>query len=239
MQRSSGGKAASRRSRFAVAPIVLLNRAINIALMEEMAIREFYSSGQRANLGISYPEKISTEQQRELRSAFQSLQKTGAPVIVDSGATFTSIKNNASNPDSIGLREFQVAEVSRIFGIPGPLLNQNLTSWGQGIAELAKLAWRFGLDQHTQRFLAPFSFRLLGVGQRFRVDPSDLLRGDVSAMAQFLNSVKRSAQQDETMTVQEQRLAIGLPQEPIAGELREALIETNETMETDENAQEN
>lgn len=230
MQRSSGGGTISRSIRFSAAPITLINKAINIAILEEAGINEFYTRGQRSNLGIGYPEKLSADQQRELRNAYQQIQKTSSPFIVDQGATFTNIKNTASNADSLGLREFQVAEVSRIFGIPGPLLNQNTTSWGQGIAELAKLAWRFGLSQHTERFLAPYNFRLLGTGQRFKVDASDLLRGDVAAMARLLTAVKRSAQQDETMTVEEQRMFLGLPKTPISGVLREAV---NDTMEPD------
>ena len=115
-----------------------------------------------------------------------------------------------------------MSEVSRIFGIPGPLLIQNLTSWGQGISQLAKLAWRFSLNQHCDRFLAPFSLRLLDSGQRFKVDASDLLRGDADEMARFLLAVKKDAQRSETMTVEEQRLFLGLPIKPVAGALQDA-----------------
>ena len=222
MYRSSEGVSTARQF-FAPSPVRLLHRALQIAIASDKAIRQYFVSGQRSNLGISYPDKISNEQMKDLRAAYTTLQKTGAPFVVDRDARFSNLDNSASNADSLSLREFQVAEVSRIFGIPGPLLNQNLTSWGQGIAELAKLAWRFGLSQHTERFLAPFSFRLLKPGERFKVDPSDLLRGDPEQMARFLMAVKRSAQQDETLTLEEQRVFCGYPTEPISGELREAM----------------
>lgn len=222
MFRHSSGISTSRQL-FAPSPIRLLNRALQIAIASDKAIRQYYKTGQRSNLGIAYPDKISNTQMKDLRAAYTALQNTGAPFVVDRDARFTNLDNTASNADSLNLREFQVAEVSRIFGIPGPLLNQSLTSWGQGIAELAKLAWRFGLCQHTERFLAPFSFRLLRPGERFKVDPSDLLRGDPEQMARFLMAVKRSAQQDETLTLEEQRMFVGYPTEPLSGELREAM----------------
>ena len=232
---SSNANVSSRRSKFASSPVRLLNRALSIAIAGDKAIREYYKSGQRSNLGIAYPDKLSNEQLKDIRSAYVALQKTGAPFVVDRGAAFTNIQNSASNSDSLNLREFQVAEVSRIFGIPGPLLNQNLTSWGQGISELAKLAWRFGLSQHCERFLAPFSFRLLDAGQRFKVDASDLLRGDVADMARFLIAVKKDAQRGETMTVEEQRLFLGLPIKPVEGVLQDA---TNSAIMEDTNSQE-
>lgn len=226
MFRTSTGKSTARQL-FAPSPVRLLHRALQIAIASDAAVRAYFVNGQRANLGIAYPDKISANQLKDLRETYTKLQKTGAPLVVDRDARFTDISGGASNSDSLDLREFQVAEVSRIFGLPGPLLNQNLTSWGQGIAELAKLAWRFGISQHCDRFLAPFSFRLLNPGERFKVDPSDLLRGDPADMAQFLSAVKRSAQQDETLTVEEQRLFVGYPREPVFGELKGALAEDN------------
>ena len=228
MQRTGGNNFSSRRSIFATSPVRMLNRALSIAIAGDKAIRDYYTRGQRSSLGISYKNKLSNDQMKDIRAAYVALQKTGAPFVVDRAATFTNIENSASDADSLNLREFQVAEVSRIYGIPGPLLNQNLTSWGQGIAQLAKLAWRFGLSQHTDRFLAPFSFRLLDNGQRFKVDASDLLRGDAADMARFLMAVKRDAQRDETMTVEEQRMFLGLPIKPVAGELRDSQM--NDTM---------
>ena len=229
----------SRLSKFATSPVRMLNRALSIAIAGDKAILAYFKSGQRSNLGIAYPNKISNEQMRDIRSAYVALQKTGAPFVVDRNATFTNIENSASNSDSLNLREFQVGEVSRIFGLPGPLLNQNLTSWGQGIAELAKLAWRFGLSQHCDRFLAPFSFRLLDAGQRFKVDASDLLRGDASDMARFLMAVKRDAQRDETLTIEEQRMFLGYPSAPLVGELRDSTVsEDSMTTEMEPNTEE-
>ena len=238
LYRTSSGIATSRQF-FAPSPVRLLHRALQIAIASDKAIRQYFISGQRSNLGIAYPEKISTEQMKDLRAAYTSLQRTGAPFVVDRDARFTNLDNSASNADSLSLREFQVSEVSRIFGIPGPLLNQNLTSWGQGIAELAKLAWRFGISQHCERFLAPFNFRLLNPGERFKVDPSDLLRGDPDQMARFLMAVKRSAQQDETLTREEQRLFAGYPIEPLTGSLREALGDGDNNVAGGNNAQDN
>ena len=224
MFRHSTGATTSRQA-FAPSPVRLLHRALQIAISSDAAVRAYFINGQRANIGISYPDKISAAQLKDLRETYVKLQKTGAPFVVDRDARFTDISGGASNTDSLNLREFQVAEVSRIFGLPGPLLNQNLTSWGQGIAELAKLAWRFGISQHCDRFLAPFNFRLLQPGERFKVDPSDLLRGDPQDMAQFLSAVKRSAQQDETLTVEEQRMFVGYPKEPLYGDLKGALAD--------------
>lgn len=231
--RSSASAEHARRF-FAMSPVRLLHPALQIAIAGDGFIRDWYREGQRASFGISFKEKLSTAQLNDLRAAYDKIQNSRRPMLVDKGAQFTNLQNAAANKDQAELREFQVAEISRVYGVPGPLVNQNLTSWGQGIEELAKIFWRFGAAQHVNRFMAPFNFRLLQSGHRFSVDPVDLLRGDSTALANLLNAVRADAQRDAVATVEEQRRMVGLPAEPESGELQTATGGSNDDGQEDQ-----
>ncbi len=111
------------------------------------------------------------------------------------------------------LRKFQVQEVARAFGVPAPLLNVDITNWGSGIEQLAKLFFRFGLRQHLDRILTPFQVRLLQPGDRFWVDTADLLRGDADAIHQMVMALRGDAQRPALASREELRHLAGLPRD--------------------------
>ena len=129
------------------------------------------------------------------------------------------IRDVPQDDQAAKLRSFQVEEVSRVFGVPPPLLNVNMTSWGSGIEQLARLFWRFGLRQHVERFLAPFSLRLLPMGVRFEVDPTEMLRGDTKETAELVRVLAGDAQREPLASREEMRRLAGLPRD-VDGKIR-------------------
>ena len=96
----------------------------------------------------------------------------------------------------------------------------DVTEWGQGIEQLAKLFFRFGARQHLERLLAALQVRLLRSGDRFHVDTTDLLRGDSAAIKEMVMALQGDAQRAPVATREELRHIAGLTVDPV-GEFRD------------------
>ena len=208
---------------FAPSPVILMRTALEIGLLGDTYIRGWYEDGggaHRSNIGIALRERLTPEQTKQLNDLFAQTTKKRSPLVVGGGASFSNLAQSASSSDQADLRNFQVSEFGRIYRIPGPLLNQDVTQWGSGIEQLAKFFWRFGLRQHTERLLAALSLRTLPSGQRYSIDDTDLLRGDSASISTLLMATG-SPSGGEIATTEERRLWAGLPLEPEYGELKE------------------
>ena len=212
----------ANRWNFAPAPVRLMRPALEVGLAGDQFIRDWYRAGQNNTIGISLKEDVTATQAQDVQAAVAQASQSRRPLIVGGDAKFTNLQNNASNKDQADLREFQVSDVSRVYGIPGPIMNQQVTQWGQGIEQLKKLFWSTCIKQHIDRVLAPIGFHLLQPRQRFVVDPTDLLRGDITSIASLITATRRDAQTDQIATVDEQRHWLGLPRTPEHGELEKA-----------------
>ena len=213
------------RHLFAQAPVVAMRPALEIGMAGDRYIREWYTQGgaHRSQVAIGLRERLNPEQRDQLRKYLKSYatSNTREPLVMGGGATFQPLFQNAQNREQAALRQFQVNELARVYGIPGPVINENVTQWGSGIEQLAKLLWRFGARQHIDRMMSPVARLVLQQGQRFDYDPSDILRGDADSVSQLINATRGDAQRPEDSTREERRLWAGLPLEPENGTLRE------------------
>ena len=214
--------AVGHRSRFASPPVGLMRPALSIGLESDKYILDWYKTDSpKSNVGISIQKGISPKQLEEFYTQFERAAKSRAPLLFGEGARFTNLNNSSSGSSTQAVqREFQVGEICRIYGVPGPLVNQQVTSWGSGIEQLSKLFYRFGLRQHTERLLSPMKMKLLPRGYRFTLNEIDILRGDTAGIAAMLGALKGDAQTPEIATIEERRHIAGLPLKPEYGELQ-------------------
>ena len=212
----------ANRWNFAPAPVRLMRPALEIGLAGDQYIKEWFEGSNRSSIGITLKDRQAIKSLPEIASAITEASKNRKPLILPTDGSFTNLNNNAANKDQDMLREFQVSDVGRVYGIPGPIMNQQVTQWGQGIEQLAKLFWKVCVRQHIMRMLIPAQFHLLKPGQRFDVDPTDLLRGDITSISSLITATRRDAQTDQIATTGEQRKWLGLPRNPEDGELLKA-----------------
>ena len=215
--------ASSQRVRFAPAPIVLMRPALAIGQESDKYILDWYKTDSpRANFGISLQKPLDDAQKEQFYTQFSRAAKSRAPLLFGEGATFTNLNNNASGNGGgqSAQREFQVDEICRIYGVPGPLVNQQVTAWGSGIEELSKLFYRWGLRQHTERLLGAMKLKLLPRNYQFSIDEIDILRGDTTSIAAILTATRGDAQTAEIATTEERRRMVGLPVKPQYGTLK-------------------
>ena len=212
------GRARSAREGFALAPVVALRPALDIGIQGDRYIREWFARGSKSkmhfDLGRQTGERpLTGDQRRQIRDWIVGQARSGRPIITQD-VTSSSVDDTPQDDQAGKLREFQVAEVARVFGVPAPLLGEQVTEWGAGIEQLAKLFYRFGARQHLERFLAPFATRLLRNGDRFRIDTTDLLRGDADAINKTIMALQGDAQRGPVATREELRHVAGLPRDP-------------------------
>ena len=216
------GRTRSTREGFALAPVIALRPALDIGLQGDRYIQRWFSGGAQSKLHISaatppHVAQLNTQQRRDLVDYVKRAVRSREP-LVTFDATSNTIQDTPQDREAKELRQFQVQEVARVFGIPAPLLNVDITNWGSGIEQLAKLFFRFGLRQHLDRILAPFQVRLLQPGDRFWVDTADLLRGDADAIHKMVMALSGDAQRPALASREELRHLAGLPRD-VDGEL--------------------
>ena len=211
------GRTRSTREGFALAPVVALRPALDIGLQGDTYIREWFRRGAQSRLHINYDtpqgaQPLVLSERQKLVEWVQRYSRTRAPLVTFDGKS-SYLQDTPQDREAKELREFQVHEVARVFGVPAPLLNVDITNWGSGIEQLAKLYFRFGARQHLDRVLAALGVRLLPPGDRFWVDTSDLLRGDSEAISKLLTPLQGDAQRDPIATREELRHLAGLPRD--------------------------
>ena len=210
------------RWNFAPPPVRLMRKALEIGLAGDQYIKEWFDGTNKSSIGISLKDRQAIKSLPAISNSITNASKNRKPLIIPTDATFTNLNNNAADTNQDQLREFQVSDVARVYGIPGPIMNQQVTQWGQGIEQLAKLFWKTCIRQHLMRILTPAQFHLLKPGQRFEIDPTDLLRGDITSISALITATRRDAQTDQIATVTEQRKWLGLPKNPEGEELLKA-----------------
>lgn len=204
----------SSRGCFALAPVVAMRPALEIGLRGDEYIRSFFSKnsgGLKSKLAISVDKPLREEQRDTLTEYLQKYMNSHMPLVMAGNPKFTMLKSTPQDAESERLRIFQVREIARVFGVPAPLIGEDVTQWGAGIEQLSKLFWRYGARQHFDRFMSAFSMRLLERGQVFRPNDMDLLRGDSAGISTLLMALQGDAQRPPLITIEEGRRLAGFP----------------------------
>lgn len=207
----------STREGFAIPPVVALRPALDIGLQGDRYIREWFTRGARSKLHFNFElqeneQEPSVEDKAELVKWIETYTASRRPMVTW-GANSSLLSDVPQDDQVKDLREFQIMEAARFFGIPAPLIGSMVTEWGPAIEQLARLFWRFCLRHHLARYLTAMELRLLRRGQRFQVDPTALLRGDADAISKLTMALQGDSQRPAIATRSELRHAAGLPVE--------------------------
>lgn len=203
----------------AASPLVLLWPTIDLGLKSDQYVRRFFEGGPEGALQartiITMPHGSTDEAMKATAEEFIRAGNDQSPAVVKEGTKVEAQEvDPAHNKDVELLRVYQSRDCTRVYGLPAPLYGEQITSWGSGIEELARLAYRFGFRQHLDNVLDPLAFRLLPAGQRFDIDDYDLLRGDAESMSKLAQMLITA----EATTKEEVRTLVGLRAEMPEGE---------------------
>ena len=156
---------------------------INVALTESQLA--FFSQMNRPSGVMSTDERLTVEQMRQLRAAFNEQSKAwqaGGVPILGSGLKFQPMAIAANDAQLIEQQRMSIADVARVYGVPMALLAEN-SSGPQGGTEALITHWlSVGLGSVVESFERTLDqfFRMDGHNQ-VQMDPTPLLRADLDA----------------------------------------------------------
>lgn len=203
----------SGRDAVAEAPIRVLRPAIAAGVEADAYVLDWFRRARHSRIHIDYElsdlrGEITEQQQKQLRKKLEKAFNSGR-LMLSLGGKISSVSDAPDEKYSAAARDYQIADVSRFYGLPAPTVGLNLTSWGSGIEELSRIAWRYGVSQHVARFLSPFSARCLPRGQALAVNPHWLVAGDSKALRELIHALD-DPQRDPLATRAELREMAGL-----------------------------
>ena len=198
--------------RYLATPILqLLRSSLEVGLAGEKYVKDWFKGGAgQAPYAIIAKAKIADDG-RKLLEDLINRRTDRTPLVLGQDTTVVPLNNIPQRKETADLRVFQMEEIARVYGLPPPLVGQNVTSWGAGIAELGRFGWRFGVRQHIDRYLSGLEQRLLEPGHAFRVNPLDITRGSPEQLGEFIAKALGSPNSAGYMTIEEAREMVGLP----------------------------
>lgn len=197
--------------------------ALGLALKAEQAAANLFKNGQITPGTLEFPQQLSPEAYQRLQESMQSRraggENAGRHMILEEGGKMGSTSASAVDNQHLEMRQYQVEEVARAFGVPRPLLMVDETSWGSGIEQLATMFVRFGLapwftvwEEAIARCALTRDERRAGYCVDF--DEQELLRGSMKDQADFLSKALGSSGRGGWLTKNEARRATGFSPKP-------------------------
>lgn len=156
--------------------------AIELANTAQLAAERLYRNGQMVGGYVTLPHEISPEAYERLRAQmedrYRGPENSGKWMLLEQGADAKTFSSTMRDSQHNELRARQIEEIARVFGVPRPLLMVDETSWGSGIAQLARMFVDYGLaplgvawgqaveralmtDAEQDRLMARFNFGAL------------------------------------------------------------------------------
>ena len=214
------GLSANSREGFATPPVIQLRVTLGTALCSDKYMYDWFRSGPKTRSHVNYeidPDKLDAtpEQKDEARKAVGEVMQGRYGPLVTYGAKSLTIEDSPADRFSKEHHDFLVEEIGRFYGIPLPLMSVSIRSWGAAVNEqIAKMAYRWGIKLHIDRFLSSMALILLRPNEMFRVDPAELVRGDAEGLKEYIMALQGDMQRPPIATMPELRHIAGLPKKP-------------------------
>ena len=217
--RATGAGSYGQRRRFALPPVQVLRPALGIGVAGDRHVAEWFTTGGTGSqAAIIYKDSLENETQRTEFDQYLSTKHSRTPLVLFDDPSVVSLNQRAQSSETGMLREFQVREVCRFFGIPPAVLGELGGLRGIDIGAMTKAAWVFGIRHHVTRVLSALSFRLLPAGERLEVDRLGFILEDPSTLASVITATREGPNGTGDVTRGETRRWLSLPREPRNGE---------------------
>ena len=197
-----------------LSPICVLRQALGTALAGDQAAARMFGNGLLLGGLITPKEPLEKEDAEALLASLKAkmvgVRNAGDLAFLNTDLTFSQWTSTAEDGQFIESREFMIAEVARITGVPKVLLAEDgASTWGSGIAELNRGFAKYTLMAFTSRIEARLS-RLLSRPTFCEFDYAGLLQGTPEAeLAMLVDQIGAGL-----LTVDEARRIRNLPPLP-------------------------
>lgn len=179
-------------------PVSVARQAMGLAIAAEEFGAKFFGNDAKSGGFVTHPGKLSETGQANLSNFVNKqggLDNAHRIKVLEEGVKFVQTTIPPEDAQFLGTREFQIAEIARIFRVPLVLLQamEKSTSWGSGIEQmmLGFLIWTLNpwiirTEQEYNRKLFTEAEREKGLFVKLNVNA--LMRGDMTGRAAFYNS---------------------------------------------------
>ena len=197
-------------------------QSMGLALSAEESAAKLFENGMVSQIAIKYPQKLSADAQDKLREHIAA-RHSGAsnhhkPLILTEGGDVKAMSLTSNDAQLLQTRQFSVIDIARFFGVPPVMIGETekTSSWGSGVEQMARWFVMFTLNDHLTDFEQEIEAKLFGNSDFIaEFDESELTRGDTKTRGDFYRIARGSLQEPGIMTVNEIRVAEGLP--PVEG----------------------
>lgn len=183
-----------------LSPLAVARNAVAWGLALEKYGNKFFANDTRSGGYLSHPGQLGDKAYERLRESFQErnagIENAHTVKILEEGMTYTANTIAPDDAQFLGSRDFQVAEIARLYRVPLVLLQSmaKSTSWGSGIEQILLGFVRWTLQPWITQFEQESTLKLLTEaerqqGLRVRVNVDVLLRGDSVARAAWYKAM--------------------------------------------------
>ncbi|WP_447727266.1 phage portal protein [Sphingomonas koreensis] len=196
-----------------LSPVTLARQALGLALAAETFGSKFFANDAKSGGFLQHPGKLGPQavanmqgRDGQKRAAGENpasrLERQGGldnahrVKILEEGMKFVSTTIPPEDAQFLGTREFQIAEIARMYDVPLILLqsHEKSTSWGTGIEQLmigfirqTVAPWVNAIEQEMNWKLFTPAERAKGLFVKFNMNA--ILRGDMEARAGFFKAM--------------------------------------------------
>lgn len=168
-------------------PISYAREAIGLGMAAERFGARFFGSGSTLAGILKTDAALDQDQANRLKQRWnemhQGLSKSHDIGVLDNGAEYQQVGINPEDAQFLDTRQFQVAEIARLFGVPPHMIGdvERSTSWGSGIEQQQIGFVQYTMRHWLERFEQAIDMHLLQGGQYVQFNVDGLLRGDTNS----------------------------------------------------------
>jgi HK97 family phage portal protein len=184
--------------------------AVSLATQEYAA--RFFANSARPDVVLETDQKLGPDTINNLRDQWQERHQgpmnAHKPAVLTSGLSAKVLSLPVEDLQLLEIRQFQIEEIARIYGIPPFMIghNEKTTSWGSGVEAMGIGFVRYTLRQHLNKFQNELNRKLFRTAAKVaEFDTTDLERADLSTMMTAFRTALGRAGEKPIMSVNEVR----------------------------------
>ena len=195
--------------------------ASSIAMQDFSA--NFFANSARPDYALVAKEVLDKETVADFRSEVdekhRGVSNSHRPMVLHGGLDIKTITMPMKDMELVALRQFQIEEIARIYGVPPFMIghNEKTTSWGSGVESMGKAFVRYTLRQHLNKFQNEINRKFFRTASRvIEFDTADLERADTKSLYESLRIAVGRAGEPKIMSLNEARSLLRLPKDGAA-----------------------
>ena len=175
--------------------VVVAAEALGVVAATEQHVGAFYRNGATPDIVIKFPANVPEQERENLRKSWTSKhagsRNAHTALVLGNGADVATVGVNPNDAQLIDGRKFGVAEVSRFWGVPMPLLSSMESATFNNAETLGRMFVQYTLSSYVTAWEMAIQRQLMAGDEthfvKFNMDA--LQRGDLTARATYYKEV--------------------------------------------------